>query len=360
MQSIIYLRHGYVNIKRYENKANTDLYFLLKSLPSDILFFHEYDDLRHPLGIYNLSSTRVIDAFRDVLNGLSSKNDYDFEIFKLNTVLVEAKKDLKLSPEKADNINTKIQEYESQLQQLHEAENKENKRILDAQKELLDSLMAFSDDSEHILKCFFSVHSIRPKGSSYKHLLKEYKGRIEDYRNVIAHIDNKIKHNHARLSSIKFKTELGNIEGYYVVGITQGSIGTNREIHKPFRNQDTAFSFNRDLKFHLINFIFICHYLKVIIGKIDDKYSITLESNTAGFDDIYDIVERIQVLPNLFFPDEFFKQVPEIKIADNETEFILPSSDAKLLTYLNSEIRCSFIGDGVSNRFRLPYGARES
>ena len=94
-------------------------------MPDDVLF-HKKHNLNHPLAIYNKSLQRILDAFLAVLNKLKDrKNILTVKIDKLKKSPVKSKTD----PLAEENLQD----------------------LLNAQKELLDSLMAHIDDCYHIL-----------------------------------------------------------------------------------------------------------------------------------------------------------------------------------------------------------------
>ncbi|AZV42009.1 hypothetical protein BAOM_1399 [Peribacillus asahii] len=355
-------------IKIMNDNLNTDLYALLKNLPDNILY-HQEHGLRHPLGIYNISFNRVMSGFKGVFNSIDTRKDFNDEIREKNDDIEKLQGKLpSVVNEEKQFVEKRIEELKEELKQISKQKATENKKTLDSVKELLDSLMSFIDDTYHILKCFYPANSVKKDirfadkwmESVEKRLIIDYKNKLKEYRDILAPIVNKIKHNHARLNSILFKTELGQIGGYYVEGVdSKGSLGPDREIHKQFRNQETAFSLNRDLKFHLVNFYFICHHLKVLINRIiKDKHNLQIDTNNVAFENSeenFDIIKTVKALPNLFFPDEIYKPQPEILINENEAEVIFPSNNVSLLLYTDIEINFLASGDGVSKSFRLPY-----
>ncbi|MDF1999478.1 hypothetical protein [Peribacillus frigoritolerans] len=354
-------------IKIMNDNLNTDLYALLKNLPDNILY-HQEHGLRHPLGIYNISFKRVTSGFKGVFNSANTREDFSDKKKGINEDIKKLQGKLpSLENEEKQFVEKRIEELKGQLKQISQQQATEDKKTLDSVKELLDSLMSFIDDTYHILKCFFPANSVTKDirfadkwmEKVEKRLIIDYKNKLKEYRDILAPIVNKIKHNHARLNRISLKTELGQIEGYYVEGVdSKGSLGPDREIHKQFRNQETAFSLNRDLKFHLVNFYFICHHLKVLINRIiKDKHNLQIDTNNVTFknsEENFDIIKMVNALPNLFFPDEINKSQPEILIKENEVEVIFPSKTS-LLLYTDIEINFVATGDGVSKSFRLPY-----
>jgi hypothetical protein len=350
--------------------AITDLYILLSSVPENILFFLEQNE-RHPLAIYNMSKNRVISAFSDVIDALKNSGSYSDEIRNLNEristlehYLKNENLDIKEQEKFRKELEEKRQILKLTLQQRHE----DIKSLLSRQKELLESMMAFIDDSYHIMKCFYPANSVKKDilfadkwmEEVEKKLIKEYKRQINVYRDRLALIVNKIKHNYARLNYIEFRTIHGVIKGYFVEGVDKnGIIGPDREIHKLFRNSDTAISLNFDLKYHLVNFIYLCHRLKVFLEKIIKKrhgLTVNINYDQNNEKDIeVTIIKSIQSLPYLLFPDEQYKPMPEIVLMEQGVEFIFPSNTVKTLYYDKGDVTFIFTADGVSKTYRLPY-----
>jgi hypothetical protein len=358
-----------VKLKRLNNSLTTDLQLLLEQIPENILFHNEHS-LRHPIGIFNVSSSRVMKAFQDILEAKDKLVDFDYERDNYNQSLKETEGLLNqdISQEEQTKLDHKIASLKDELKQLSIKQSEQDNQFLNKVKELLDSLMSFIDDTYHIMKTLFPASEVinpiifadKWMVKADKKLVTGYKDRLKDYRDFLATIVNKIMHNHGRLNFIKFITVHGEIVGYYIEGLdNNGALGTDRTIHKRFRNEDTAFSLNRDLKFHLTNFFFICHYLKVILQRIlERRYNLQIPNlimTKDGSEDFLDVCMNIQDLPNLFFPDEIYKPVPEINIFDEYVEFTYPANSSILLVYGEIKISSNFSGDGVTKSFRLPY-----
>jgi len=312
-----------IRSKIIHGNFDTDLFSILENIPDNILYHSEHT-LRHPKAIYYLASTRLYESFEECLNLLQN---YD---------------------------------------------NSNNQRTFFlAYKEVLDSLMSFIDDTYNILKCFYPASSVRKNiifahkwvEQADKKTYNDYNSRITNYREKLAPIVNKIKHEHGRFRSIEFVTSIGNIYGYFIEGVeSDGTVYPDKSIHKPYKGFPTAISFNRDLKFHIINFFDVAHQLKVVISKfISKKHNITLPNATHnGSKDtqILQICSMIANLPNLFFYDEYDKQIPEVKIySDQELEFIYGNNKI-IQPYVNAKISVeTTITDGTSKyfKFRVPY-----
>jgi len=159
------------------NNYNTELYDVILDLPHDILFNNEHE-LREPLGIYNVSFKRVINGFQRILKEIQN-SDVNWE-----------------------NIDL-------------------------CHKELLDSIMAYIDDGYLIMKCLYPKVSVKENivfadlwvKKIDESFINEYKKKIEPYRNKLALIINRTKHNHARYCHIEMSTNFGKVLGYYIEGV---------------------------------------------------------------------------------------------------------------------------------------------
>jgi hypothetical protein len=304
---------------------DTHLFDVVSNIPDNILFYNEHDNLRHPLGIYNISTTRVLNAFEELA-------------ILLNTV--------KPSLE--------------ELQKKHQ--------------ELLDSLMAFIDDGYLIMKTIFPKalvnKEIRFADSWLKKIdkssIEKFQAHLNPFREErLALIVNKVKHNHARYCHVQSATIFGKIRGYYIEGVTENShIIPNSDIHKKYKNLWTAISFNYDIKNYFVEFYIISELIAntmVDLISIHNDTQLSLVNNKCARDPkILTICREIAKVPNLFFPDEYEKEIPQI-IFDEENAIIelIKPADKKfkrqLRRYSNAKISTVMNGDGVTKTWALPY-----
>ncbi|MBM7869277.1 hypothetical protein JOC70_000746 [Clostridium pascui] len=300
---------------------NTELYNILINLPNNILFHNEHQ-LREPLGIYSVSISRVFRAFENMLEELE-RSSRNFEKIDL------------------------------------------------AHKELLDSLMAYIDDGYLIMKCFYPKCKVNEEiifadkwlKKIDKPLVEEYKRNIEPYRSKLALIVNKTKHNHARYCHVETTSIFGKTLGYYIEGVNKnGVIEPNKEIHQTYNGMFTAISYNKDIRDQMINLYFISHYTAETIKKILLKnYNIRFHEVTLSNDGdnrIIDILNRINSLKEIFFPDEYINGLPQITIKDQLVEFRKPaykSYVSKLSQPTKFKIQVVMNGDGVTKSWSLPY-----
>lgn len=307
--------------ERVNGNYNTDLFNVIQSLPSSILYNNEHE-LREPKGIYSVSSSRVFRAFKNVLQEISDKN---IDFLKIDL----------------------------------------------AHKELMDAIMAYIDDGYLIMKCFYHKSQVKEDiifqdkwlRKVDNKLIEEYKQNIEPYRRRLALIDNKIKHNHARYCHVKVSSIYGTAIGYFIEGVNEdGVIEPNRDIHPIFNGQSTAISYNKDIRDLIVNFYFISYYIAHTIEKIIQKiHGITLEKSKCAYDgdkSILDIFQSITSLKELFFPDEFNDELSQITINPGKIELRKPpykSYLSKLLMPTSIKVQSLMSGDGVTRSWAIPY-----
>ncbi|MEK4244266.1 hypothetical protein MKZ20_02855 [Psychrobacillus sp. FSL K6-2684] len=312
--------------KSQTGNYNTDLYNLLNNIPDNILYNQEHR-LRPPLGIYSVSTIRVFNAFEKVLALLKNKDS------------------------KIDEIATE-------------------------HGELLDSLMAYIDDGYLMIKCFFPASSVKKNipfahnwlkavDNNVKEIIEDYQKDIFEHRDILAKIVNKIKHNHARYCHIEASTIFGKIRGFYIEGVNEkGVIIPELDIHPIYNNIYTSISYNKDIKERLVDFYIISKLLENVIHRIvKTKYNITLtptQCNYAQDDKVLKILKDCESLPNLYFSDEYEKEIPQIKVDSNSNVIELRSSayksfKNKFVRPTSYKIRTIMTADGVSNSWALPY-----
>jgi hypothetical protein len=311
-----------------------DVYNCLRSLP-DIALQHGDHGLRHPLGIYSISFQRVIQAFQNVL----VENEKVYHV-----------------PLKED-----------------EAIDFDTVPLLKAQQELLDSLMAHIDDGYQILKALYPASRLtksvpfadkwleqakHPTVAQYKHLIKPY-------RDTIAPIVNRMKHEHGRLRALIMRNfdqpqnTQQRIVGYFVEGVDKhGTVGPDTKIH----GKDRAISFHRDLRYHFVHLYKVDHFLsEAIVEAINKTYSGQF-TPSVYFDtpssEIIAIAESITHLPFLFFFDEVSKLTPTVGLSPANQNVKLTLNDTnkiKAASLLRWKVQIKYMGDNVTKSWIMPY-----
>ena len=275
-------------------------------------------DLRHPLGIYNVSFDAILENFQSVLN-------------ELEVLLAEKPFQDPQSP--PSNV------------------------LLEKQRNLLYSLMEHMDDCSNILMGFFPTK----RDFSESGHVKSYKKSIKEYRKVIGKVVNHLKHKQGVLRSVVLYGDEFACPGYYVEGVDRdGTVGPARHIHK---GGNTAFSFSRNLRYHLVNLYVVSRHLTSTINDIvgSKKVSVVPEIKESKDRKVAEVVARVSDLPMMFFPDEVKLPIPSTKFEGKKEEGIeivltYPDNNANVQrTPLFAKVCLQIQGDGVSRSFKLLY-----
>jgi len=276
--------------------------------------FHEQYGVRHPLASYNVSLSAVARRLRTVLEVLSqTQRDALF---------------------------------------IHEKKGDWAFPLLEATDHMLDALMEHLDDCGGIIRSFFS--SVNDK--HFKKVHGDYKRSVEPYRDHIGKIVNYIKHNQGRLRSVVFNWPSGSSLGYFVEGpVSEGGLWPVACIHP---TESTAFSYNRDVAFHVCNLFAVGSRLAAALYSIDKRLVPidTLKSLNSKDSDLSQVLMLTSALPYIYFPDELEKDVPSVRVKSNSVYIGYPSARIKVIAPPGgSRIAIAFAGDGVTRSFKMPY-----
>ncbi len=305
--------------------TNTELLNILNSIPESHLF-HKEHPLRHPLAIYSISTQRVFNAFNKVIESLEKSKDHN--------------------------------------------------EITERHQELIESLNSYIDDGYHLMKCLFPKNSVNKNiifadkwlksiNISVKKIIDDYQSKLSPYRDRIAKINNKVKHNHARYCTIEVSTLHGKIKGYYIEGVNLNEvIIPDNEIHPSMKDGTyTAISYNMDLKRLLVYFYIISDLISKTIYKLysfQNNTNLIIKLTPDSSSVLNGICEKIALLPDLFFPDEYVKDIPLIIIRHNGKEIELRENAHtkfinKLRRYTKCKVSTGITFDGISQKWALPY-----
>lgn len=310
------MKDSIIRLSNQRGGLNPEAVETLSSEIASPLYHLDYQ-LRHPFGIYNISLANVFASFEKLLG------DLDFA----------SKQDLQ-----SKNSDTKWSDD-----------------LLRSLEKLLYALMEHMDDCDNIIKCFYPPGTKLNQEPSYKN----YQSAIYNYRTHIGKVVNYLKHNQGRLRS--FGMIIDNIPylGYFVEGLSDdGSIGPAPHIHS---GGATAFSYARDIRFHLFYLYFVSKQLSeaIIVIANPDKEKIayqTEDKNTT----VESILEKITQLPMIVFTDEVQKDFPLVKVEAMQNDKIFSAELKKHPHGIQTPPpRTLYVtlykGDGVSRSFRMPY-----
>ncbi|WP_243285848.1 hypothetical protein [Geothrix terrae] len=280
--------------------------------------FHESQMKRHPLAAYNVSTSAVLKRFGNVLDAL--------ELVKFDHIAQP--------PIKAGDDGF----------------------LLEATDHLLDSLMEHMEDCEKIVGSFFED----PAQRANKKKIEQYKRRVDPYRDFIGKLDNFIKHQQGRLRLITFYDAANTFPGYYIEGLVEaGVVGPVTGIHP---GGNSAFSYARDLRFHMANVFgvsrILANYL-MNLGVLLDPDALPSDAlPTAVVGTWADTLRRIASLAAVCYPDEVRKPFPGINFIGEEVRIRFPDNTSEHHSFPNgTKVTSSFAGDGVTRTFKLPYFA---
>jgi len=275
---------------------------------------------RPPLGIYNISISRVLDAMREQL-----------------ALLLGVVRSGRI-PTAGDNLDWVDP-------------------ILKAHVEVLHAVQAHVDDCETILKgalCEKNPWNSAP-GRRFRTLTTEYRERVDG-------IVNHIKHGYGRVRPFAFYTPAECFLGYYVEGVDrEGAVGPEPTVHKRGRG---AFSFARDVRLHFVWLYGLSWALAE--GLSAAGATACSEGGDPGDDSRYSrMAEEIEKVAPVFYPDELAQPVPKVHVEREKNRVSLHVGyvdDATARSVPRSHqmrIAIRWQGDGISRSYRLPYPFRE-
>jgi hypothetical protein len=278
--------------------------------------FHAPLGLRPPLGIYNVSVARVTQRFKAVLEA--------------HERLVTAR---------GFSEPSKPGWEES---------------LLDEQQGLLYALFEHVEDCNNVLKVLFADSSTYYKSAH----VRAFKKAIDEYRDLLGRLVNRMKHSQGRLRAIVFWRDRIVLVGYFLEGVRpDGAIGPDIAVHGL---EPTAFSFSRDLRFHFVALYHISHHLGQAVARIGSDARAQSGDTSSTQTDFLSIARAIQSITTLVFPDEQPKAFPRVEILGrNGGDCIVveypskrPSSVAAGTQF---RVAVSYRGDGISRQFMIPY-----
>lgn len=290
-------------------------------------FYNLQRELRHPLGIYNLSLMNIWATFEEVLDELD--NVLNEQIFRNNPPDVTW-----------GNV------------------------LLRRQEDLISRLMRHFDDCLSILCCFYPVTSNKSREKDRDIVMKKsdvkvVMNAVKLYRDHIANIMNHIKHYQGMIRGVVVFNDNTAIVSYYIEHINKnGIIEPHPDVHPQFRGMHTAFSFNRNLRFLFWMVYAVSDLVSDVIRIIHPKNASinelgNLESQTLR------IAKRLEGLPKYLFNDENAMDFPEISAVENNnlTRLILEYPSITILPTLHGrqQVLLGWVGDGITKSYQLPY-----
>ncbi|MBX3062312.1 MAG: hypothetical protein KF726_05015 [Anaerolineae bacterium] len=295
-----------------------------------LTFYNAERGFRQPLGIYNLSLSRILESFREVLDEL-------------------------------DNV-LKLKEFEL------EPPIQWAKKLVRRQEDLVDALMRHFDDCFNLLRCFYPLthQKLEEDEKQVKRLpdVRAVMDTIKPYRDHISNIMNHMKHHQGALRGVVIFNEKMAIPGYFVErvaydhSIQEEVIEPHPSVHPPFRGQATAFSFFRDLRYKFWLLYAVSEDLADVIEKISSPTPSVIQ--IVEDTHVIEIAERISKMPLWIYEDEALQDFPYVGIARGTEVTILlleyPSQRTILPARQGADkVLTGWLGDGTTRSFKPPY-----
>ncbi len=241
-------------------------------------------------------------------------------------------------------------------------------------KEIIESVIAFKDDTFQIMKCLYSKDAFRGKKeqkfadrwleSINEPVIKEYKTNLNFLYNL-NYINNTIKHNNGRLTFFHIKAmNYYNIIGFFLEGVDEKGVKKPDEnIHFKYKGMQTGYSYNYLIPLALVYTYLVSHYACIAINKIlQDTYgeSIVVDRIEDQSEDFIKLIKAInKFTTNILLPDEYKRNFPYIWCDDSSLKLEYPASDVYMKNFLkySSNYKETLItnGDGYTNQYQLPY-----
>lgn len=289
----------------------------------ELEYSYNYYNIRHPLGIFNSTSSYVLADFIELLKELEGhQTNYD--------------------------------------------ENNEV-RLGEKFKNLIENFIKFHESCYEAIQGCCKRHTYPTKGqhiyewlkqngyNTGDHLYNKIGGELEYFRIL----NNKLKHTSNAIRIVNFNdTNRTAIMGFYIqAAFNDGSIGPDEEIHPRYHGTHSSDSFNFTLrKLYYVLYKISDTLRKVLIQHFHDVYGIDLKFNLSYKEDDKfwkELYERMNGLPDSYFPNEFGKKI--YKVQEGKNKIIFAKKPTGSMDLNNWMVKVSEKGDGITRTFRVPF-----
>ena len=213
---------------KIDGNLDTELFNTLSALDEKYLYYKDHSNLKHPIAIYNVSSSEALTSLENFINVYKSKKNES--------------------------------NYFDQLDSFH--------------KNMLDSINNFIEINYKIFLCLFKPSECNLNKKFYYQKLNDsnvikFTESIREMRLRFSKINNKVKHDSNRYHHITLKSNLGESIGYFIEEINENqAIRPDREIHKDFNGCATGISYLKDLYDYIFTFFTVGKFASDTIFKI--------------------------------------------------------------------------------------------
>lgn len=297
----------------------------LKRISANVTYHNEWG-VRQPLGMYNISITRLPREFALALDALIAFTNF---------------------PVKGGGAQA----------------DKAADQLTDCYRALLYAMNEHAEDCDNIAKTFFPKDKFTGKESS----LRNFRGMSKPYRERLNKIVNAMKHRQARLSLFHATNAMIRIPGYSIQSlIAPNTIGPDIHVHHKKRSSDVAAtSFSYDFRWHICAFYGLGWALSRFIEDVtgthtpEMKDAATPRENTPQ---MFDVVSRVAKLPTFVFPQEVRGLNPVVDTNSDHSRCrieISESAKPRPLTFGQLPggpitLTARYTGDGATTSFKVP------
>jgi len=288
---------------------------VLEQIPPGHTSRHDSLGLRHPLGLYNSSVATLSQRLTRATRLLA----------------------LVINPEAASA----------------DVVQADKEDLLDAYEALLHALMHHMEDCVGVMKGFTRDDAAFAKENA----VKKYGQAVRQYRSHMGKVVNRIKHAQGRLRLLTVRLGPSQFGGYFVDrGLPGGGVGPDPDIHK---GGLTAFSFNRDLRYHVCQIVFTSEELAVAIERLT---GVSRNGAPPARQPLGSAVADVASLPETYFPDEYEKPRPVLRFeggAPSGRQLVVgfESSDGgRPFAGRTFQVHLERRGNGATRSWKVPYG----
>jgi hypothetical protein len=221
-------------------------------------------------------------------------------------------------------------------------------QLLFAYEGLLHALMNHMEDCVWILKSLTRQPDLKHDPAA-----KRYKIEVDDYRNHIGNVVNAIKHRQGRLRLLQMLGPQFASSGYYVERGAGDGVGPDPDVHA---RGLTAFSFNRDLKLH------VCEFLQTsasLASAVETMLKIApAADHQGGRNQLLEQVSAVSRLEEQYFPDEYEKPRPDLFVTADVMSIragFVSSEGWQPFAGLRVQINMHMVGDDHTREWKVPY-----
>ncbi|QLN88442.1 hypothetical protein HV119_05935 [Citrobacter freundii] len=233
-----------------------------------------------------------------------------------------------------------------------------NNNYRDALLDFVESMDKLHDIAYLIIRNVSSVAGDESLANSidwvkkYEHKKYELlKGSISKDHEWIRLVSNLKKHDDVRVGFLNMTTRSGKtVYGFFFGVIKDGVFTPNSDIHKQYKNDATAFSYNRFINQS------ISHLLKIIkeLNKVlfNGARGDVNEHSCSGIIKIIQIAERVE---QVFFPDEYKSKI--LTVRKNKNSYSLTFNKVNYVDKFESSGQLIMLENQGRNGYKMPYSS---